>query len=111
MRHNTTLSLLISTLLTLTLFHSLTEAFRFTVWLGDKCTITGGGNGTGGGSSSSNGRGKVSDQEILIFPEEVDGDDLCKVRTYAFPQNRGRRSEMCFPTKRMYQVLFDNAIF
>lgn len=58
------------------------EAFRFTVWLGDKCTIT------GGGSSSGSGRGKVSDQEILIFPEEVDGDDHCKVRLSVTEEER-----------------------
>lgn len=42
------------------------EAFRFTVWLGDKCTITG---------------NKPSDEEILVFPQAI-GDDGCMVRVF-----------------------------
>lgn len=34
------------------------EAFRFTVWLGDKCTISGTGT-------------KPSDQELLVIPQAV----------------------------------------
>jgi len=45
------------------------EAFRFTVWLGDKCTISGTGT-------------KPSDQELLIIPQTVD-DDGCMVRALA----------------------------
>lgn len=41
------------------------EAFRFTVWLGDKCTISGTGT-------------KPSDQELLVIPQTVD-DDGCMV--------------------------------
>lgn len=35
------------------------EAFRFTVWLGDKCTISGTGT-------------RPSDQELLVIPQAVD---------------------------------------
>lgn len=45
------------------------EAFRFTVWLGDKCTISGTGT-------------KPSDQELLVIPQTVD-DDGCMVRALA----------------------------
>jgi hypothetical protein len=48
------------------------EAFRFTVWLGDKCTITGTGT-------------KPSDQELLVIPQ-VAGDEGCMVRTSAEPR-------------------------
>lgn len=41
------------------------EAFRFTVWLGDKCTISGTGT-------------KPSDQELLVIPQTV-SDDGCMV--------------------------------
>lgn len=36
------------------------NAFRFTVWLGDKCTING---------------SRPSDQELLVIPEKVDDAD------------------------------------
>jgi len=42
------------------------EAFRFTVWLGDKCTISGTGT-------------KPSDQELLVIPQTVDSKG-CMVR-------------------------------
>jgi hypothetical protein len=45
------------------------EAFRFTVWLGDKCTISGTGT-------------KPSDQELLVIPQVV-GDEGCMVRLFA----------------------------
>ena len=45
------------------------EAFRFTVWLGDKCTISGTGT-------------NPSDQELLVIPQTVD-DDGCMVRELA----------------------------
>jgi hypothetical protein len=45
------------------------EAFRFTVWLGDKCTIS----GTGA---------RPSDQELLVIPQTVD-DEGCMVRALA----------------------------
>ncbi|KAM0708580.1 hypothetical protein Q7P35_005232 [Cladosporium inversicolor] len=45
------------------------EAFRFTVWLGDKCTISGTGT-------------KPSDQELLVIPQTA-GDDGCMVRVLA----------------------------
>jgi hypothetical protein len=41
------------------------KAFRFTVWLGDKCTISGTGT-------------KPSDQELLVIPQTVD-DNGCMV--------------------------------
>ena len=41
-------------------FAAACEAFRFTVWLGDKCTISGTGT-------------KPSDQELLVIPQAVDG--------------------------------------
>ena len=41
------------------------KAFRFTVWLGDKCTISGTGT-------------KPSDQELLVIPQTV-SDDGCMV--------------------------------
>lgn len=41
------------------------SAFRFHIWLGDKCTITG---------------SRVSDTEILVFPERVDSHG-CMVRS------------------------------
>jgi hypothetical protein len=49
------------------------EAFRFTVWLGDKCTITGTGT-------------KASDQELLVIPQVV-GTDGCMVRLFAQSQS------------------------
>lgn len=45
------------------------QAFRFTVWLGDKCTISGTGT-------------KPSDQELLVIPQTVD-DNGCMVRALA----------------------------
>lgn len=42
-----------------------TSAFSFHIWLGDKCTITG---------------SRVSDTEILVFPERVDSKG-CMVRS------------------------------
>jgi hypothetical protein len=48
------------------------EAFRFTVWLGDKCTISGTGT-------------KPSDQELLIIPQTVN-DDGCMVRALSNTQ-------------------------
>jgi hypothetical protein len=45
------------------------EAFRFTVWLGDKCTISGTGT-------------KPSDQELLVIPQTVDNKG-CMVRALA----------------------------
>jgi hypothetical protein len=44
-------------------------AFRFTVWLGDKCTITGTGT-------------TPSDQVLLVIPEVV-GTEGCMVRLFA----------------------------
>ena len=43
----------------LTALAAASEAFVFTVWLGDKCTITG---------------ARPSDQELLVFPVAVDKD-------------------------------------
>jgi hypothetical protein len=45
------------------------EAFRFSVWLGDKCTISGTGT-------------RPSDQELLVIPQTM-GDDGCMVRALA----------------------------
>jgi hypothetical protein len=49
------------------------EAFRFTVWLGDKCTISGTGT-------------IPSDQELLVIPQIV-GDEGCMVRVSAEPRS------------------------
>jgi hypothetical protein len=46
------------------------EAFRFTVWLGDKCTISGTGT-------------NASDQQLLVIPQTVD-DAGCMVRALAY---------------------------
>jgi hypothetical protein len=35
------------------------QAFRFTIWLGDKCTISGP-------------NAKLSDEQMLVFPQAVD---------------------------------------
>ncbi|KAL1582451.1 hypothetical protein WHR41_08844 [Cladosporium halotolerans] len=43
------------------------SAFRFHIWLGDKCTITG---------------SRVSDTEILVFPERVDSHGCMKYDLY-----------------------------
>lgn len=49
---------LYQTVFALASFAAACEAFRFTVWLGDKCTISGTGT-------------KPSDQELLVIPQNV----------------------------------------
>lgn len=46
-----------------------TRAFRFTIWLGDKCTISGPNE-------------KLSDEQLLVFPQAVD-ESGCLVRNDA----------------------------
>lgn len=62
------------------------RAFRFTIWLGDKCTISGPNE-------------RLSDEQLLVFPQAVDKSG-CLVRSNAIPHRFSCVCTNVFPIPR-----------